>query len=443
MWLTLCVCAACVADDPERAPLVHEGWVEDEQGDEAVAVSKDTSCAQRYVPPAQTQLAASHQDVAYERAGARCSAGATFGAMALGDFVQRHFGRLINTSVPGSGVQIYNCRRVNGGSSMSLHAEGRALDLFIPTSGEANNAKGDTIANYLVENAEHIGVQMIIWDRTIWQANRDPQWRCYTGRHSHNDHIHVELTRAAAQGATPFFRALNSGREPSPDSAPDPWVGAPCRSDSDCDFLDGDARGHCFLEHGPANERGMCTLSCQGYCPDRGGYVSTFCASTSDLGATSQAGTCLSRAAPQNDACQAVSMDSLLTQRFVGRSGAARAQAQVCVTPGTTETPDPEPEAEPDPEPDPEPEPEREPEPEPEAEPEFRGNGGICEDPELPVSDHGEPCSDVPDGHWRCACSGRFEVAISQVCRSDRWVTYHTEPADCSRCQGEYSRACD
>ena len=115
--------------------------------------------------------------------GGRCLGQAQSGARALGERIRERFGHLMNLRVDGRGVQIYNCRSVRGGRSMSLHGEGRAVDIFIPTiRGRADNAKGDLIANWLIENAADIGVMAIIWDRTRWRADSNRS-RCYTGEH--------------------------------------------------------------------------------------------------------------------------------------------------------------------------------------------------------------------------------------------------------------------
>lgn len=50
---------------------------------------------------------------------------------------------------------------------LSVHAIGRAIDLMVPMeAGDANNGLGDPVANWLVENAEFIGIQRVIWDIT-------------------------------------------------------------------------------------------------------------------------------------------------------------------------------------------------------------------------------------------------------------------------------------
>jgi uncharacterized protein (TIGR03382 family) len=71
----------------------------------------------------------------------------------------------------------------------------------------ADNTAGDPIGNWLIENSEFIGIQMIIWDRWIWNASLDPpKDHDYTGQHPHNDHLHVELSVEAAALGTPFFQ---------------------------------------------------------------------------------------------------------------------------------------------------------------------------------------------------------------------------------------------
>ena len=128
--------------------------------------------------------------------GRNCTGGLQPGARELGEFLVRNF----------KGARYfggYSCRRVRGGSSMSVHGVGRAIDLFVPLSGgRADNELGDVIANYLVENAEALGVQFIIWDRTKWNASYSGRKDAYYGgEHPHHDHLHIELTEEAARGA--------------------------------------------------------------------------------------------------------------------------------------------------------------------------------------------------------------------------------------------------
>lgn len=107
-----------------------------------------------------------------------------------------------------SGTGGYHCRRnTNNEREMSVHGTGRAIDIMLPKVDGQPNPNGDAIANWLVTNANMLGVQLVIWDRTIWNSERRTA-RPYTGPSSHTDHIHVELTRAAANGpmdALPAF----------------------------------------------------------------------------------------------------------------------------------------------------------------------------------------------------------------------------------------------
>jgi hypothetical protein len=91
---------------------------------------------------------------------------------------------------------------------MSLHGVGRALDIMMPTvDGDADNDLGDPIAHWLIENAEAIGIQTIIWDHTIWRVSNDPREHEYTGSNPHVDHLHVEVNVVAGNQGTPWFDA--------------------------------------------------------------------------------------------------------------------------------------------------------------------------------------------------------------------------------------------
>lgn len=100
----------------------------------------------------------------------------------------------------GKNLGIYNCRSVRGGSTMSLHGEGRACDLGVVPLGADY---GTELAEWLRLNSAELGVQCLIWDRRIWSgAYPDAGWRAYTGQADHRDHIHTELTREAAASLT-------------------------------------------------------------------------------------------------------------------------------------------------------------------------------------------------------------------------------------------------
>lgn len=119
---------------------------------------------------------------------------------------------------------IYNNRSIRGGSSLSTHAEGRAIDIGTPTETaptEFARGIGRNLANRLVDHHAALGVQQIIFDRLIWRNTTSPAgWRPYTGSNPHVGHIHIELTRAAALGLTPQIITDTLGGTTMP-TAPD------------------------------------------------------------------------------------------------------------------------------------------------------------------------------------------------------------------------------
>ena len=184
----LCACGESEDVDSSRLELAHPGpWS---------------------IPP-ETVAEGDMQNVTRTEAGpwvgeSGCHAGFTSGAQAVEDWIYAYWPEV-------SYIGGYSCRAINGDSSqMSVHATGRALDIHIPTlggegvMGEADNDAGDPLANYLIEHAEEMGIQRIIWDRWYWRAD-PPRNGEYTGRHPHHDHLHVELSVAAGNMETPWF----------------------------------------------------------------------------------------------------------------------------------------------------------------------------------------------------------------------------------------------
>ena len=426
---SLALGAGCAdeAPAPESVLSQSDELLGDDLSAEDEAFAEKGSCGTRWSLPSAVASAGRRQRVTYNSAD-RCTGGASSGALEFGEFLQDEFAASINRRVSGEGIQIYACRSVRGGSSRSVHAEGRAVDFFVPMrSGDANNALGDEVANWLVQNAQQIGIQLIIWDRTVWRAGEGD--RCYTGTHPHNDHIHIELNDAAARRETPFFRggAVTTPGDPGGSSGGvSAWIGSGCATDAECGFTADGKGGKCFLELG--GEKGVCTVSCEGYCPDKSGMPTTFCADKRAVGAPSAGGVCLSRAEGSNDACQlAPGTEIVAASRFIGGSGARAATVNVCAPPpgddGDAVTPSPvEPPADPD---------------------ERQVLNDVCEAaPEFELSDNGEACS-AGQNVWRCACSDRLEAPVSQVCRDGRWLNYALWPRDCGRCQGDYNNGCE
>ncbi len=187
----------------------HMGHNDDATPDELI---RKASHASRWALPPAVAQAGNNQQVTRVSARGGCTGSLTAGARELGNHLvaqfagARHFGG-------------YACRNIRGGRGLSVHAVGRALDIFVPLhGGAADNDLGDPIAHWLIQNAQHIGVQLIIWDRSIWNTSRTPRHRAYGGQHPHHDHLHVEITPDAAARRTPFFQANGGGGSPVPDA---------------------------------------------------------------------------------------------------------------------------------------------------------------------------------------------------------------------------------
>jgi hypothetical protein len=122
----------------------------------------------------------------------RCTGGPTQGALALMRWFVEEYG-----DQGGYNLGIYNCRSVRGGSTTSLHGEGRALDLGFPVG----DPDGDELTRRLLKVPGRLGVQAIIYERKIYSA-LSPGGRYYGGVNPHADHLHVELTRESASELT-------------------------------------------------------------------------------------------------------------------------------------------------------------------------------------------------------------------------------------------------
>lgn len=107
-----------------------------------------------------------------------------------------------------------------------------------------------------------------------------------------------------------------------------PWVGTICETDGDCSFSYQGQSGFCFLDATGQEEKGFCSLPCEGYCPDLAGRAKTFCTQVRTL----SPGSCVSRAQTENGNCATVPGTSpQQAQRYVGSSGAPTDSALVCL----------------------------------------------------------------------------------------------------------------
>lgn len=99
-----------------------------------------------------------------------------------------------------------------------------------------------------------------------------------------------------------------------------PFVGSPCAADADCTWSE---EGFCHVA-------GVCTQSCEGYCPDHASHPATFCTGNpADAGAT---GICVSKSDGDEAVCAAQEGTSNASaNRFQGGSRAPEAEAEVCM----------------------------------------------------------------------------------------------------------------
>lgn len=152
---------------------------------------------------------------AYDGPPTKCSGGARLGTRALRDGVIERFGC--------GDLGIYNCRtvRVSGSSTKSFHADGRAWDAGC--TGDLNRR----IAQWLVDNANELGVQEVISYRRRWDA-RTRRWDVYQGDDDHTTHVHVaQCIRAANDLTLATVRSIDGGA-PGPidqedDMTPGQW----------------------------------------------------------------------------------------------------------------------------------------------------------------------------------------------------------------------------
>lgn len=123
--------------------------------------------------------------------GKECAGRAQYGTQALEQALTSAFDAV--------SLGIYNCREVRGGGALSVHAEGRALDLRPSDWSDARpSALGNQILGVLGSQADALGVQRVIWFGRVYD-HASPLGRAYHGASPHHDHLHIEQTWAASQ----------------------------------------------------------------------------------------------------------------------------------------------------------------------------------------------------------------------------------------------------
>lgn len=183
--------------------LVMAGACSSESGSDLASDDSEIAIKGRWTLPDDVRAIGADVRVDYDDAPfwspSACSGGLETGSAILREHLQQRFE--IISSIGG-----YSCRRNTANTRrLSVHGTGRALDIFVPRNGRAaNNTEGDPVANWLVVHAQEIGVQLIIWDHSIWRANGTNE-KPYGGPIPHTDHIHAELTEEAAANTSIWF----------------------------------------------------------------------------------------------------------------------------------------------------------------------------------------------------------------------------------------------
>jgi hypothetical protein len=140
--------------------------------------------------------------IPYDGPGPRCLGGFSSGAKDLGTMLSARFASAIRRN------EGYACRaNTANANQLSMHAMGRAVDVMMAdvSNSARGQAAGKRIADYLLLNADLLGAQYIIWNRTKCNMSQRSCGR-YSGPNPHTDHIHVELTEAAGAGNAPFYQ---------------------------------------------------------------------------------------------------------------------------------------------------------------------------------------------------------------------------------------------
>lgn len=135
--------------------------------------------------------------------------------------------------------------REGGSRDPNGHPAGLAVDFMVPLTDEGK-AQGDKVAQYAIDNAEHLNVKYVIWYQRIWNIGRDTDWRPMEDRGSdtqnHLDHPHISFEATPAgdprdaddapslpggEGTNPECEAEagGDGNYPPGENEPGPWGG--------------------------------------------------------------------------------------------------------------------------------------------------------------------------------------------------------------------------
>lgn len=126
--------------------------------------------------------------------------------------VKQYITQIANKVGPFFGIKTIGGWRASDSIDPQGHPAGVALDWM--TNDGAN------LADYLVGNAQQLGVIQVINNRKIWTPSQG--WHAYTGSNPHTDHVHSKHTPAPPAGFTeagipqPLARAYNYTDSPIP-----------------------------------------------------------------------------------------------------------------------------------------------------------------------------------------------------------------------------------
>ncbi len=115
--------------------------------------------------------------------------------------------RYINSIWGGGTGYITVCKEVStGGGATSVHSEGRAVDSSFNALSPTGLDSGNKTFEWLLTNAEAIGVQYIKFWRVQWSPKAGIS--CVSTKDdqvTHSNHLHFELNWAGARQETPYF----------------------------------------------------------------------------------------------------------------------------------------------------------------------------------------------------------------------------------------------
>ncbi len=95
--------------------------------------------------------------------------------------------------------------RTTEGGGPSLHAEGRAADIYVKVQNAYLKAIGDALFTGFVANAAQLHLEEVIWNGQMWTASVPRLHAIPAGKNQHTDHVHVGFTRPGSQHHSPLL----------------------------------------------------------------------------------------------------------------------------------------------------------------------------------------------------------------------------------------------